>query len=53
MEESDAELVDKIMTKGDHFMHKMMDATLSLEIESFRKRLACGVALKLMRSTIE
>ena len=30
MEESDAELVEKIMSKGDLFTHKMMDATLLL-----------------------
>lgn len=32
---------------------KVMDACLLLELESFRKRLACGVAIKLMSSTVE
>jgi len=53
MEDTDADLVEKIIAKGDLFLQKMMDATLSLEIESFRRRLACGVAMKLMKSTIE
>ena len=34
-------------------LSKMMDATLSLDIESFRKRLACAVAIKLMCFTVE
>ena len=31
----------------------MMDATLYLEMESFRKRIACAVAIKLMCFTVE
>lgn len=41
------------MAKGDLALQKMMDASLALDIESLRKRLACGVAIKLMRSTVE
>jgi len=39
--------------KGDQTLLKMMDVSLSLEMESLRKRLACGVALKLMQCTME
>jgi len=44
--------VEKIMAKGDLAIQKMMDASLALDIESLRKRLACGVAIKLMCSTV-
>ena len=53
MEEGDSELIDKVIAKGDGFTLKVMDATLWLEMEVLRKRLACGVALKLMGFTVE
>ena len=53
MEDSDANLVEKIIEKGDYLLLRVMDACLFLEIEWIRKRIACGVALKLMRSTVE
>ena len=53
MEEQDAELVEKILNRGDDYMLKVMDAALWLEMEGFRKRLACGVAIKLMKFTVE
>lgn len=53
MEEADAELVERVANRGDLALLKLMDATLYLEIEAFRKRLACGVALKLMSHTVE
>lgn len=53
MEEQDAELVERILNKGDDYMLKVMDAALWLEMEGFRKRLACGVAIKLMKFTVE
>ena len=53
MEESDAELIDSILAKGDDHTLKAMDAALLLEMEPFRKRLACGVAIKLMKFTVD
>jgi hypothetical protein len=53
MEEADAELVDSIFEKGDEFVLRLFDLSLYLEMEPLRKRLACGVALKLMKSTLE
>ena len=53
MEEGDAELIDKVISRGDDFTLKVMDAALWLEMEVLRKRLACGVALKLMGFTVE
>jgi hypothetical protein len=53
MEEGDAELVERVMGRGDQFVWKMLDLAQWLEMEALRKRLACGVALQLMRSTLE
>lgn len=53
MEEPDSELVEKVVAKGDLALLKLMDACLYLELEALRKRLACGVAIKLMGSTVE
>jgi hypothetical protein len=52
MEEADAEYIDKIMLKGDHFVLRMLQISTALDVEPLRKRLACGVALKLMKSTL-
>jgi hypothetical protein len=53
MEEGDAELVERVMDKGDQFVLKLFDLAQHMEMESLRRRLACGVALKLMKSTLE
>lgn len=53
MEEADAALVERVMAQGDDFVLRMFELTQWLEMESLRKRLACGVALQLMRSTLE
>lgn len=53
MEEGDAELVEKVVAKGDYLLLKLMDGALALEMEGLRRRLACGVALKVMRCTVE
>jgi hypothetical protein len=53
MEEADASYIDKIVLKGDHFMLKMLQISTTLEIEQLRKRLACGIAIKIMQSTME
>lgn len=41
------------MAQGDNFVLRIFELTQWLEMESLRKRLACGVALQLMRSTLE
>lgn len=53
MEEGDAELIERVMEKGDGFVSQLFDLVQYLEMEPLRKRLACGVALKLMRLTLE
>lgn len=53
MEEGDAELVERVLARGDGFVLRMFELTQWLEMEPLRKRLACGVALQLMRSTLE
>lgn len=53
MEEGDAELIERVMEKGDGFVSQLFELVQFLEMEPLRKRLACGVALKLMRLTLE
>lgn len=53
MEEGDAELIERVMERGDGFVSQLLDLVQYLEMEPLRKRLACGVALKLMRLTLE
>jgi hypothetical protein len=53
MEESDADLIDKVVARGDEALLRALDATLKLEMETLRRRLACGVAVKLMCFTVE
>jgi len=41
------------MGKGDSYVLEMLNVSTYLEIEQLKRRLACGVAMKLMRSTLE
>lgn len=52
MQEQDAELIDKIIQKGDNLTFRMLQLAQYLNMEHLRQRLSCGVALKLMKSTL-
>lgn len=52
MEEGDAELVEKIVAKGDNLMFRMFELCQFLDMDHLRRRLACGVAIKLMQLSL-
>lgn len=53
MEKNDAEYIDRIMKNSDEFIKKILDAATLLEIEDLKKRLYCGIAIKLMSKTLD
>ena len=46
-------MINKIVEKGDDLILRMMEVSLFLDMDSLRRRLACGVALKVMCCTVE
>ena len=53
MEEGDALLVERVMSKGDDYFLKIFQAASFLQVEEFKKRLIAGLAIKLMKSTVD
>lgn len=53
LEEGDVLLVEKVMAKGDDYFLKVYKAACFLQVEELKKRLMAGLAIKLMKSTVD
>lgn len=53
LDEGDALLVEKIMARGDDYFLKIFQAASFLQVEELKKRLIAGLAIKLMKSTVD
>jgi hypothetical protein len=44
--------VERVIAKGDEFLRRVLETAFYLQAEELKKRLIAGLAIKLMKSTV-